>query len=137
MATLVGGLLLILALICEACNENTIERKIVSDSELIETLQEIEGSLLQNVCYSLLFSPDAIIELNLNQTFSISSNVSLQGHNTTIKCTISSSYDYSGIISVNNAEKFDISDISFIACPSTFIRFENVSNITILRSEFR
>lgn len=139
MTTFVGTLLLLLAteVVCEVCNENVIERTIASDSELIEALQEIQTSSLQNVCYSLLFNFNTIIELNVNQAFSISSNVSLQGSNTTIKCNISASYNYSGIINVNNVENFSITGVSFIACPSTFVRFENVSNITILECSFR
>ena len=138
---LAKSLLLLLAteVICEVCNENVIKMKIVSDLELIQALQEIQGSLLQNVCYSLLFDFNATIELDLNQTFTIASNVSLQGSSTTIKCNISPSYNdyYAGIINVSNAENFVINGVSFTTCPSTFIRFENVSSITILECSFR
>ena len=140
MTTLVGALLILLTteVICEVCDENVIKRRITSDFELIEVLQEMQMSSLQNVCYSLLFDANAIVELTFNQTFTISTNASLQGNNTTIKCNISaSSYSYAGIISVNNVEKFRISGMAFMACPSTFVRFENVSDITILQSSFR
>ena len=138
MTALVGTLLLLLAtIVCEVCNENIVERKIASGLELIETLQEIQNSSLQNIYYSLLFDFNTTIELNIHQTFSISSNVSLQGSNTTIKCNVSASYKYAGIINVNNVENFTIIGISFIACPSTFVRFENISDITILECSFR
>jgi len=139
MTVLVGILLLLLSaeVISDVCNGNIIKRKIISDSKLIETLQEIQISPVQNVCYSLLFNFNTVIVLNLNQTFTISSNVSLQGSNTTLKCNMSSSFNYSGIINVNNVENFVINGLSFIACPSTFIRFENVSNIKILECNFR
>ena len=139
MTTLVGALLLLLTteVMCEVCDENVINRRITSDYELIEALQEMQTSSLQNTCYSLLFDADAIMELTLNETFAISTNALLQGNNTTIKCNISASYNYAGIISVNNVEKFSITGMSFIACPSTFVRFENVSDITILQSSFR
>ena len=139
MTTLTGSLLLLLSVtdvICEICNENIIERMIASEVEMIGALQEIQRSSLQNVCYSLLFDFDATIELNLNQTFTISSNVSLQGSNTTIKCNNFSSYNHTGIISVNNVKHFSITGISFSKCPSTFVRFENVSDTTIMESHF-
>ena len=138
---LAKGLLLLLAtaVVCEVCNENIIKVKIASDLELIQALQEIQGSLLQNVCYSLLFDFNATIELDLNQTFTIASSVSLQGSSTTIKCNISPSYNnyYAGIINVNNTESFVINGVSFTTCPSTFIRFENVSSISVLDCSFR
>jgi len=139
MTVLAGILLLLISteVIGEVCIDNIIKRKIISDLEFIETLQEIQRSSLQNVCYSLLFDFNAIIELSLNQTFTVSSNVSLQGNNTTVKCNRPFPYNYSGIINVNNVENFVITGLSFIGCPSTFIRFENVSNITILGSNFR
>ena len=138
MTTLTGSLLLLLLteVICEVCNvDNIIERIISSEAEMISTLQEIQRSSLQNVCYSLLFDSNATIELNLNQTFTISSNVSLQGSNTTIMCNISS-YNHAGIINVNNVKHFSITGISFITCPSTFVRFENVSDTTIAECHF-
>lgn len=136
--TALVGLLLLLAteVICEVCYENVIERKIASDLEFIMALQEIQRSSQQNVCYSLLFDFNSTIELNLNQSFSVSSNVSFQGNNTTIKCNISP-YNYTGIINVNNVESFSITGIAFTTCPSTFIRFENVSDIAILGCSFR
>lgn len=139
MTTLAGGLLLLLVtdVICGVCNENTIERRIASEVEMIRTLQEIQRSSLQNVCYSLLFDFNATIELNLNQTFTISSNVSLQGSNTTVKCnTFSHNYNHTGIISVNNVKHFSITGVSFITCPSTLVRFENVSDTTIMECHF-
>ena len=137
MTTLTGTLLLLLVseVVCEACNENTIERTISSEVEMIRALEEIQRSSLEDVCYSLLFNVNTTIELNLNQAFTISSDVSLQGSNTSIKCN-NSSYDYAGIINVNNVEHFSIAGISFISCPSTFIRFENVSNTTIVECHF-
>lgn len=139
MTTFVGALLLLLAteVICEVCDENVINRRITSDFELTEALQEMQTSSLQNTCYSLLFDADAVMELTLNQTFTISTNALLQGSNTTIKCNISASYNYAGIINVNNVEKFSITGMSFTTCPSTFVRFENVSDIAILQSSFR
>ena len=137
MTTLTGSLLLLLVteVICEVCNENIIERKVASEVEMIRALQEIQTNPLQNVWYSVLFEFNTTIELNLNQTFIISSNVSLQGSDTTIKCNISS-YNHSGIVNIKNVEHFSITGITFISCPSTFVRFENVSDTTIMECRF-
>lgn len=134
-----GSVLVLIAteVICEVCNEKIIERKIASDSEFIKVLKEIQKSSLQNVCYSVLFHFNAVIELNLDQSFNIPSDVLLQGNNTTIKCNISPPYNHAGIINVNNVENFIINGISFANCPSTFIRFENVSSISIFECSFR
>ena len=121
--------------LCELC-DNIVERNVDSSLKFINTLLEVQGSPLDNnSCYLVLFN-SGTLELSLSQTFNVSSNVILEGKNTTVKCDFSS-FNYQGIISVNNVQYFGIRSISLVSCPATFIRLENVSSVVISASSFR
>jgi len=123
------------SVLCEPC-DNIVVRNVDSSSEVINTLLEVQGSPLDNnSCYLVLFN-SGTMELFLNQTFNISSNVILEGRNTIVRCNFNS-YNYKGIISVNNAQYFGIRSIAFVSCPATFFRFENISSVAINTSSFR
>ena len=125
------------SVLCQPC-DNIVERNVDSSSEFTNTLLEVQRSPIDNnSCYLVLFDSGTLeLSLSSTQTFNISSNMILEGRGTTVKC-IFSSFNYRGIISVNNVQYFGIRSISFVSCPTTFVLFENISSVEINASSFR
>ncbi|XP_065899095.1 uncharacterized protein [Dysidea avara] len=124
------------SVLCQPC-DNIVERNVDSSSEFTNTLLEVQRSPIDNnSCYLVLFDSGTLeLSLSSTQTFNISSNMILEGRGTTVKC-IFSSFNYRGIISVNNVQYFGIRSISFVSCPTTFVLFENISSVEINASSF-
>ena len=121
---------------CQPCDDY-VERNVGSSLEFTSMFLEVQHSPLvsQTSCYYILLS-SGTLDLSLSQTFNVSSNVVLEGRDTVVKCNFTS-FDHQGIISVSNVQYFGIRSVTVTSCPTTFVRFENVSSVAISASSFR
>jgi len=109
--------------------------EINSSTQFIQKLLQVDDLPLQNDCYVLELQED--IELTLSVPINISNSMVLYGNGATVKCNfLSNTFNYSALIDVRNVSYFEISNITFVECPSS-LRFHDVTTIMILDSHFR
>ncbi|XP_065899024.1 uncharacterized protein [Dysidea avara] len=109
--------------------------KINSSTRFMQKLEQVNDIPLQNNCYVLELQED--IELTLNATINISNSMALYGNGATVKCNfLSNTFNYSALINVRNVSYFEINNITFVECPSSF-RFHDVTTVMIRESHFR